>query len=39
MIKVKCWKIEQYDTEITNALVDNYKVIIENLGEDDLVKV
>ena len=27
-------KIEQYDTEITEALADNYKVIIENLGED-----
>ena len=27
-------KIEQYDTEITDALADNYKVIIENLGED-----
>ena len=24
-------KIEQYDTEITEALADNYKVIIENL--------
>jgi GTP cyclohydrolase I len=23
-------KIEQYDTEITEALADNYKVIIEN---------
>ena len=27
-------KIEQYDTEITEALADNYRVIIENLGED-----
>ena len=27
-------KIEQYDTEITEALAENYKVIIENLGED-----
>ena len=27
-------KIEQFDTEITEALADNYKVIIENLGED-----
>lgn len=27
-------KIEQYDTEITDILSDNYKVIIENLGED-----
>lgn len=27
-------KIEQYDTEITAVLADNYRVIIENLGED-----
>lgn len=27
-------KIEQYDTEITEALAYNYRVIIENLGED-----
>jgi GTP cyclohydrolase I len=27
-------KIEQYDTEITESLADNYRVIIENLGED-----
>ena len=27
-------KIEQYDTEITAVLADNYKTIIENLGED-----
>ena len=27
-------KIEQYDTEITEALSQNYKSIIENLGED-----
>ena len=27
-------KIEQYDSEITELLADNYKVIIENLGED-----
>lgn len=27
-------KIEQYDIEITEALADNYRVIIENLGED-----
>ncbi len=27
-------KIEQYDTEITEALADNYRVIIENLVED-----
>lgn len=27
-------KIEQYDTEITSALADNYKTIIDNLGED-----
>jgi hypothetical protein len=27
---MKSWKIEQYDTEITEALADNYKVIIEN---------
>ena len=27
-------KIEQFDTEITEALADNYRVIIENLGED-----
>jgi GTP cyclohydrolase I len=26
----KLRKIEQYDTEITEALADNYKVIIEN---------
>ena len=28
-------KIEQYDTEITSALADNYKTIIDNLGEDE----
>ncbi|MBG6110756.1 GTP cyclohydrolase I [Flavobacterium sp. CG_23.5] len=27
-------KIEQYDTEVTAILADNYKTIIENLGED-----
>ncbi|HRP88767.1 MAG TPA: GTP cyclohydrolase I FolE [Edaphocola sp.] len=27
-------KIEQYDTEITEKLADNYKAIISNLGED-----
>ena len=27
-------KIEQYDGEITEALADNYRTIIENLGED-----
>lgn len=27
-------KIEQYDTEITASLADNYKTIIDNLGED-----
>jgi GTP cyclohydrolase I len=27
-------KIEQYDAEITESLADNYRVIIENLGED-----
>lgn len=27
-------KIEQYDTEVTNALSENYKIIIGNLGED-----
>ncbi len=27
-------KIEQYDTEITEALADNYKIIIDGLGED-----
>ena len=27
-------KIEQYDTEITETLSQNYKSIIENLGED-----
>lgn len=33
--KIKSYeKIEQYDTEITETLADNYKTIIENLGED-----
>ena len=27
-------KIEQYDTEITDVLADNYRTIIGNLGED-----
>jgi GTP cyclohydrolase I len=27
-------KIEQYDTEITETLAENYKIIIGNLGED-----
>lgn len=27
-------KIEQYDEEITDALADNYRTIIDNLGED-----
>ena len=27
-------KIDQYDEEITEVLADNYKTIIENLGED-----
>jgi GTP cyclohydrolase I len=27
-------KIEQYDEEITEALADNYRTIIDNLGED-----
>ncbi|SHN14773.1 GTP cyclohydrolase I FolE [Flavobacterium xinjiangense] len=27
-------KIEQYDTELTESLAENYKTIIENLGED-----
>ena len=27
-------KIEQYDTEITEVLADNYRTIIGNLGED-----
>ncbi len=27
-------KIEQYDTEITEVLAENYKAIIGNLGED-----
>ncbi|WP_310380418.1 GTP cyclohydrolase I FolE [Flavobacterium sp.] len=27
-------RIEQYDDEVTDILADNYKVIIENLGED-----
>ena len=27
-------KIEQYDEELTDALADNYRVIIDNLGED-----
>ena len=27
-------KIEQYDTEITESLADNYRTIIDNLGED-----
>jgi len=27
-------KIEQYNTEITELLADNYRVIIENLGDD-----
>jgi GTP cyclohydrolase I len=27
-------KIEQYNTEVTEKLSDNYKTIIENLGED-----
>jgi GTP cyclohydrolase I len=33
--KIKSYeKIEQYDTEITTVLAENYKTIIENLGED-----
>jgi GTP cyclohydrolase I len=27
-------KVERYDTEITDAIAENYKVIINNLGED-----
>ena len=27
-------KIEQYNTEATDILSNNYKTIIENLGED-----
>jgi GTP cyclohydrolase I len=27
-------RIEQYDDEVTDILAENYKVIIENLGED-----
>ena len=27
-------KIELYDTEVTEALADNYRIIIDNLGED-----
>lgn len=27
-------KIEQYDEELTDALADNYRIIIDNLGED-----
>ena len=27
-------KVEQYDGEITEALADNYRTIIDNLGED-----
>jgi GTP cyclohydrolase I len=27
-------KVEQYDWEITEALADNYRTIIDNLGED-----
>ncbi|MBC7845950.1 MAG: GTP cyclohydrolase I FolE [Flavobacterium sp.] len=27
-------KVEQYDEEITEVLADNYRTIIENLGED-----
>ncbi len=27
-------KVEQYDEEITDVLADNYRTIIENLGED-----
>ena len=27
-------KVEQYDTEITEALAGNYKTIIDTLGED-----
>ena len=27
-------KTEQYDTEITEILADNYRTIIDNLGED-----
>lgn len=27
-------KVEQYDEEITKVLADNYRTIIENLGED-----
>lgn len=27
-------KIEQYDTEITEIIAENYKIIIDNLGED-----
>ncbi|MFE3846878.1 GTP cyclohydrolase I FolE [Flavobacterium sp. ZS1P70] len=33
--KIKSYeKIEQYDTKITTSLAENYKTIIENLGED-----
>ncbi len=33
--KIKSYeKIEQYDTEITDALSENYSAIIESLGED-----
>jgi GTP cyclohydrolase I len=33
--KIKSYeKIEQYDTEITEILAENYRTIIENLGED-----
>ncbi len=27
-------KVELYDTEVTEALADNYRIIIDNLGED-----
>jgi len=27
-------RIEQYDEELTDALADNYRIIIDNLGED-----
>ncbi|MFM9825666.1 GTP cyclohydrolase I FolE [Flavobacterium sp.] len=27
-------RIEQYDDEVTDILADNYRIIIENLGED-----
>lgn len=27
-------RIEQYDDEVTDVLADNYRIIIENLGED-----